>query len=296
MFFFNKIGHTGTLDPIAEGLLVLLVNKAVKLSSHLSQLDKEYISLIKLGIRTDTFDMDGKIIQTCNVPKLEESRLIKIITDFEGEYVQTIPAFSAKKFRGKHLYDYARKKIETQELKNKVRINKIDILNFRPPYLYLRLSVGSGTYIRAITEDIGKRIGCGAVMAKLRRIRAGKFFIKDSLKAEEIVGIFKDCENRELQTKLDSLNSFISLKRLADDYKKIYVKEQFIKVLDLNSPLYEDMIDTKFNTEAEFNKGEIINIKSEKTRKTYLHRAVTGFNLRELSTDNKKLSKFIAMF
>lgn len=296
MFFFNKIGHIGTLDPIASGLLVLLVNSAVKLSSILSIQDKEYISLIKLGVRTDTSDMDGNIIQTSSVPALKKDSFFKVIKDLEGVYEQTIPAFSAKKFKGKPLYDYARKKIKILELKNKVIINKIDILGFRSPFLLLKLSVSSGTYIRAIAEDIGKRIGCGAAMARLKRIKSGRFNVKDSLKPEEIVSILKNYENNGiLQARQINIGAFISLKNLADDYKKIYVKDNFLKTLDSNSPLYNEMIDIKSSVDKKFSQGEIINIKSKKTSKTYLHRVIKDFNLRESDSDNKKLSKFIAM-
>lgn len=272
------------------------MNKAVKLSSDFLSLDKEYISLIKLGITTDSFDMDGKIVRTSKIPKLGESDISEIIKGFQGDYRQTIPIFSAKKLKGRHLYEYARKNIDTEKIKNDVRINKISIIKFQSPDLYLRLSVSSGTYIRAIANDIGERIGCGASMAKLNRLRIGEFLVKDALKTNEALNILDCYYSRKISGKeIKSTKSLIPVKNLVMNYKKIYVKERYLKNFELNGPLYEEMIEPGLNRELEFKPGEIIIINSEKFSKSYIHRAISEFKLKEISMENRKLSKSLSI-
>jgi tRNA pseudouridine(55) synthase len=277
-------------------LLIVLLNKAAKLSSDFLSLDKEYITMIKLGITTDSYDMDGKIIKTCSVPAFEKKYLSDLVKDFRGDYRQTVPAFSAKKFKGKHLYEYARKNLKTDEIKNNVRINKINIIRYRPPDLYIRLEVSSGTYIRAIANDIGDRLGCGAAMAELERVRIGSFSVKDALKAEEAIKILNEYNNKKTDPKkISGTGAFISVKDLAGNYKKIYVKEKFLKDLEMNSPLYEKMLEPGLNAGDEFEPGQIVVIKLKKSGKSYIHRLIAGFNPKEISLENKKLSKSLSM-
>ncbi len=238
--------------------------------------------------------MDGNIINTFKVPFLEKSYLSEIIKSFQGDYRQTIPVFSAKKIRGRHLYEYARKNISTDIIKNDVSINKISIIKYQSPYLHLRLSVSSGTYIRAIANDIGERLGCGAAMAKLDRIRIGKFLVKDSVEAEEAVDILNNYNKKEPGSeKISDLKAIIPVKKIVKDYKKVYVKERYINDLEMNSPLYEEMIEPKPNFDLEFKPGEIIVIRLGKTRKSFIHRAISEFSLKKISNENKKLSKFL---
>ncbi len=275
-------------------MLIILLNKAVKLSSDFLSLDKEYITLVKLGIRTDSHDLNGRTIKICEVPRLEESYLSDIINDFEGDYSQTIPVFSAKKIKGRHLYEYARKNIETDKIKNNVRINKISIIKFQPPDLYLRISVSSGTYIRAIANDIGERIGCGAAMAELKRVRIGDYFNENAFRLEEALNFLSDYYDRKInEADIKKIKSLITLNEMTDKYKKVYVDERFLGILERNSPLYEEMVEPRLNSELEFEPGEIIIIKTGKYKKSYFHRAVIKFSLKKISDENKKLSKFL---
>lgn len=252
--------------------------------------------MIKLGISTDSYDMDGKIIKTCSVPALEKRYLSDLVKGFQGDYRQTIPVFSAKKLKGRHLYEYARKNLKTDEIKNNVRINKINIIRYRPPDLHLRLAVSSGTYIRAIANDIGDKLGCGAAMAKLERVRIGRFSVKDAIRAEEAIKILNEYKNEKTNLeKISDTGAFISVKCLARNYKKIYVRERFLNALEMNSPLYEEMIEPELNVGHEFEPGQIVVIKLKKSGKSYIHRLIGGFNPKEISMENKKLSKSLSM-
>ena len=183
-----KVGHTGTLDPFATGLLIILVGKATKKSNEFLKLDKEYIAEIKLGEVSTTGDPEGEITRVFNekegkIPTLEEVK--EAIKKFEGEIFQKVPAFSAVKINGERAYRLARegKKVETPE--RKVKIYKIEILEYSFPKLVIRAEVSSGTYIRTLGEDIGKELKTGAYLTNLRRTKISDFRVEDAKKLED---------------------------------------------------------------------------------------------------------------
>jgi len=183
----RKIGHAGTLDPIATGLLILGIGReATKRLGEFQKLDKEYIAKIRLGVKSDTFDKEGKIeeIKVEKIPKREE--IEEVLKSFLGEILQTPPSYSAKKIKGKKAYELARKGIKLELLPVKVKIYQIEILNYSFPYLEIKVSCSSGTYIRSLANDIGEKLKVGGIVEKLRRTKIGNFKVENAKKLSQI--------------------------------------------------------------------------------------------------------------
>lgn len=181
----KKVGHTGTLDPIATGVLVLCVGKATKLVSYLTCSEKEYIATVKLGILTDTLDTDGEILKKKTV-KIDKESLIYTLNSFVGFYDQEVPSYSAIKVNGKKLYEYARKKQQVTLPKRRVEIKSIELLAMNKDSYKFRVVVSKGTYIRSLIRDINDKLGIIGVMSDLQRTRQGDFKINESYNLEEI--------------------------------------------------------------------------------------------------------------
>ena len=259
--------------------------------------DKEYIAGIRLGIFSDTYDISGKVIKCMDVPKLKRADLLKVIKSFEGDYKQKIPPFSAKKLNGKKLYEYARNGISVNTGENYVKIYKISLLKIEIPDIYIKLSVSSGTYIRSIANDIGDRIGCGAILFSLKRIKIGDFSVKNAVGIETLINFF-DSYKQVGSKKADFYDKkfFIPLKKFARNLKVIYVKKQFLNALEINTPIYLKMIDFE-NLNINFlKKGEILAVKIKGIKKTYLHKVLDDFNLCPFSDKNIRLTKYLAKF
>ncbi len=190
-FNTKKVGHTGTLDPGASGVLVICIGKALKVAELFSSDDKEYIAGITLGLEYDTIDLYGKLLkeEDVNIPKEE---IIKVVNSFKGSYLQEVPLYSAVKVNGRKLYQYARSGQEVKLPSKEVSIKEIEILDDikyieGKIYFKIRCVVSKGTYIRSLVRDIGKKLGTIAVMNSLVRTRQGIFKISDSYKIDEIV-------------------------------------------------------------------------------------------------------------
>lgn len=189
-FGIRRVGHAGTLDPFATGLLILGVGKATKRLGALTGLDKSYEAGAFLGATSDTYDLDG-VIRTNSVPANAQPDLQKIQTallNFLGEIEQKAPAFSAKKVGGKKLYELARKGEDVEHLRpvKTVQISDIRILDYRWPHLSLSISCSSGTYIRSIVHDLGQILECGAYADSLRRTRIGTYDVTDAVPFSQI--------------------------------------------------------------------------------------------------------------
>lgn len=181
-----RVGHAGTLDPFATGLLIVLVGDATKEQDRFMKLDKEYEATLKLGYTSTTGDPEGVINQTpitnYRLPNLEEIK--KILKKFTGEIDQTPPAYSAIKIDGKRAYKLAREGKEVNLQSRQITINDINIISYTNPELKLLVSCSSGTYIRTLAEDIGRTLGCGAYLTDLRRTKIGIHNIKDAKSIE----------------------------------------------------------------------------------------------------------------
>ena len=183
-----KVGHTGTLDPFATGLLILLANKATKLSNQFLKLDKWYEATICLGKTSTTGDPEGEIIEqnTEKVPTLEEVKAV--VNQFVGQITQTVPAFSAVKINGQRAYQLARRGEDVAMPTRQIEIYAIEILSYNYPELVIRTHVSSGTYIRTLGEDIGKALGVGAYLTALRRTQVGEYQIENAVKLSDFMG------------------------------------------------------------------------------------------------------------
>lgn len=176
----QKAGHTGTLDPLASGLLALTFGEATKFSADLLHADKTYIAGIKLGQKTTTGDLEGDFLQTCPV-RVNRADIEKTLNAFRGDILQVPPMFSALKRDGKTLYDLAREGVSIERQARSVRIEKLEILEFADELLTVEVTCSKGTYIRVLAEDIGEALGCGAHLASLRRTKVGALSLEDAV-------------------------------------------------------------------------------------------------------------------
>lgn len=176
----QKAGHTGTLDPLASGLLALTFGEATKFSADLLHADKTYIAGIKLGRKTTTGDLEGDFLQTRPV-RVNRADIEKTLNAFRGDILQVPPMFSALKRDGKTLYDLAREGVSIEREARSVRIEKLEILEFADELLTVEVTCSKGTYIRVLAEDIGEALGCGAHLASLRRTKVGALSLEDAV-------------------------------------------------------------------------------------------------------------------
>lgn len=204
----KKIGHTGTLDPMATGVLVCLTGKYTKLVDMITSLEKEYIATIKLGIKTDTSDITGNTIEECEVHTLNEETIKEVLNSFLGESIQTTPIYSAVHVNGKRLYEYARNNIEVELPKRIINIKDIELLSYKNDLIKFRVVVSKGTYIRSLIDDICKKLNVLGTMSELIRTKQGKLNIGDSYTLEDIVSNnYKDLKLEEiLDLKIVNLN------------------------------------------------------------------------------------------
>ena len=198
LFNANKAGHTGSLDPLATGLLPLCFGEATKVSGMMLDDDKRYQVEIQLGVMTDTGDAEGQVLETKPVPVISTAQLAACLTHFTGEIAQVPPMYSALKHEGKKLYELARAGITIERKARHIRIFEIKQLDFAPPFLTLEVACSKGTYIRSLAEDIGHYLGCGGTVTKLRRLQAGCFQLAAAFTLEQLTAM----DNPTLQASL----------------------------------------------------------------------------------------------
>lgn len=185
IFNTKKIGHTGTLDPIAKGVLVVVIGKYTKLCEDLTQTYKEYVATFKLGILTDTLDITGKVIDEKDVTATEEE-IRSVIASYKGVYDQEVPIYSSVKINGRKLYEYARNGENVVLPKREVDIKNIEVIDINKDMVKIKCLVSKGTYIRSLIRDIGSSLNTHATMTDLIRTKQGIFDIKDSYTIEDI--------------------------------------------------------------------------------------------------------------
>jgi tRNA pseudouridine55 synthase len=185
LFNAKKAGHTGTLDPMASGLLPICIGEATKFSNRLLEANKTYIATIQLGVTTTTGDQEGEVVNQKDVV-LKPNQLEETLQQFTGDITQTPPMFSALKFEGKPLYEYARQGIEIERKSRQVTIYDITLNKIEESIVILEVSCSKGTYIRTLAEDIGHALGCGAYLKGLERTQTGNFQLSDALTIEAI--------------------------------------------------------------------------------------------------------------
>ena len=210
----KKIGHTGTLDPEAEGVLPVCLGKATKLCDLLTDKDKTYEAVLLLGISTDTQDTTGKILEEKNTADLREEAVREVVLSFEGEYDQIPPMFSALKVGGKKLYELARDGKEVERKPRHVQIYRIRILQIDLPRVRMEVTCSKGTYIRTLCHDIGEKLGCGGCMEFLLRTRVERFGVAESLRISEVEQLMDEGTLQEHMIKVDEM---------FPDYQKVYL-------------------------------------------------------------------------
>ena len=181
----KKIGHTGTLDPQAQGVLPVFLGKGTKLCDLLADHDKEYEAVLRLGITTDTQDMEGNVLQESSV-QVSEEEVRTCILSFQGEQMQVPPMYSALKVNGKKLYELAREGKVVERKARPVTFHKIEVLWMELPKVKIRVQCSKGTYIRTLCNDIGEKLGCGGCMEELLRTRVERFALEDAVKLDEV--------------------------------------------------------------------------------------------------------------
>jgi tRNA pseudouridine55 synthase len=185
-----KVGHAGTLDPLATGLMIICTGKATKEIESYQGLDKEYVAKLHLGATTPSSDLETEVDQTFPIEHINLKKINMVLQDFKGESFQIPPVFSAKRIQGKRAYEFARKGEELAMRPQLINISELEVLDFDPPELNLRINCSKGTYIRGLARDIGKALDSGAYLASLRRTKIGQFSVEEALilkKFEEIL-------------------------------------------------------------------------------------------------------------
>lgn len=185
-FGIKRVGHSGTLDPLATGVLVILIGRYTKLFNKFVDFDKEYMATLTLGITTSTGDIQGKIIEEATCPNMLREDIIEVFKGFIGETQQIPPMVSALRFRGKRLYQLARRGIDVPRQARSIRIDKLELVNFSPPEIEFYVKCSKGTYVRRLAEEIGERLKCGGCVSKIRRISLGPFNIKEAISLDNL--------------------------------------------------------------------------------------------------------------
>ena len=179
-----KVGHSGTLDPMATGLLLICTGKWTKELQQLTGLDKKYTATITLGIETDSYDAEGQVVSQNQIPGLTEAQIQSHLQKFTGEYDQFPPIFSAIKKDGKKLYELARAGKEVKVESRRVKVYSIALLRYNAPHLELDVHCGSGFYVRSLAHDLGKEIGCGGHLSALKRTHVGEYSLDNAISVD----------------------------------------------------------------------------------------------------------------
>jgi len=274
MLNFKKIGHAGTLDPNASGILLICVGKATKIAKLLTEYDKEYEAVIKLGVTTDTYDQEGKIIQMKDDLNISEVEVIRAVESFRGEIWQTPPLYSAIKQKGKKLYQYARAGKQVDRKKRRVIIKDVRVLEIKLPYVKLKVSCSKGTYIRSLANDIGERLECGAHLFSLCRTRIGPFKLKDALDSEAIEEIWNEDKTGDFLISIEKVLAYIP---------SVVVKDGFAKRIKEGPNLFPSSV---LSPEKEFDKDQMICIKNNQREIIAIGKALRSSD--EFLDENRK--------
>lgn len=235
LYSTKQAGHTGTLDPMASGLLIVMVGRAVKLSDYLMSEKKEYIAEMRLGILTDSGDITGKVIsEGGRIPAEEE--FAAVLPEFTGRIMQTPPMYSAIKIGGKKLVDLARKGEEVERIPREIEIFSLDYNRVSDSEYRIRTVCSKGTYIRTLCEDIGKRLGCGAAMSSLVRVSSGNVSLKDAKTTDEIAKM--DAKERE--------SILIPPEELFKNAPRVSLPEFFERLARNGQQIYQNKIGTDY--------------------------------------------------
>lgn len=239
----KKIGHTGTLDPEATGVLPVCLGSGTKLCDMLTDKDKEYVAELLLGVSTDTQDVTGQVL--CEKPvEVTEEQVREAVLSFQGDYMQVPPMYSALKVNGKKLYELAREGKEVERAARPVVIHEIEILEMNLPVVKMRVACSKGTYIRTLCADIGEKLGCGGTMKSLLRTKVGGFGLEKAVTLAQLEQIRDENRIEEILFPVESA---------FDNCPSLHVKEEFRKLLDNGNSIYPSQtVEKKTYTSGEW--------------------------------------------
>jgi len=223
-----KIGHGGTLDPTATGLLPILIGEATKLTPYLVDLDKEYVATVRLGVTTDTQDLSGAVLETRTVPPLDGVTVTAALRRFVGTIQQVPPMYSALHHDGRRLYELAREGVEVERAPREVMVHAIELESLASPDFVIRVRCGKGFYVRTLAADLGTALGCGGALAQLVRTRVGPYRLED---AAPWSLVRETCDGRDLWPYLLSLDSALATMpeaRLSEQGTRAFVNGQSV--------------------------------------------------------------------
>lgn len=223
----KKIGHTGTLDPEATGVLPVCLGSGTKLCDMLTDKDKEYVAVLRLGVETDTQDMTGCVLAE-HMVEVDEQQVREAVMAFQGSYRQVPPMYSALKVNGKKLYELAREGKEVERQAREVQIHRIEILELQLPLVKLRVACSKGTYIRTLCADIGEKLGCGGVMESLMRTRVGGFTLEKAMTLGQL---------QELKDQGRLLEAVAPVESVFSGCPVLHVRRDLERLLDNGNPL-----------------------------------------------------------
>ncbi len=185
-FNMRRVGHAGTLDPLATGVLVMLLGESTRLFRKFEAFDKAYRATLILGVKTTTADIQGKVVERMPYGPFTKQQVENVLQEFIGDIEQVPPMVSAVKLKGKRLYELARKGIEVPRQARRIKIQRLELMNLEAPQLRFYLECSKGTYVRKLAEDIGEKLGCAACISEIERTRVGPFVIEEAVKLEEL--------------------------------------------------------------------------------------------------------------
>jgi tRNA pseudouridine55 synthase len=281
----KRAGHTGTLDPIATGVLPICLNEATKIAQFLINDNKEYEACLELGIETDTQDQAGRVIRVSDKIPEDEERIISTFRSFLGKIKQKPPAFSAIKHKGLPLYKLARRGINIDIEHRDVHIYNIVVLRIDLPYVSFVVSCSKGTYIRTLAADIGNMLGCGAHLVKLRRIRSGNFHVNDSYSIESLEDLLK---GGMIKDKL------IPLDRALIDFPQIKVGEDLARMIRHGKQIFCN--DLKDASLSHFNVGENLRITTFNNELIAVAKSLTGYPLTDFKDRRDRVCRLTRVF
>ncbi|MEA2015351.1 MAG: tRNA pseudouridine(55) synthase TruB [Actinomycetota bacterium] len=285
------MGHAGTLDPQAEGLLIILVNKATRLFNYFLTLSKEYLADINLGLVTDTYDMSGKVLVKKKVVNVNTKKVLSVLDKFKGKIRQVPPVYSSVKYKGKPSYVYARSGHKVDLKPKIVDINSMELISLKGDLLTIRVNCGSGTYIRSLAYDIGSFLGVGASVKNLVRTSIGDYKMEDSSGVEEF------CKKNIKRSELEPGSHVMSVEELLCRNGDIYVKDKFKKSVKNGSPVMGNMIKKPGALDFSlFSPETLLKIRSSNGNLLAVHKVLSKKFSDDLKDDSFKLTKNIIIF
>ena len=232
----KKIGHTGTLDPDAEGVLPVALGKATSLVDMITDKEKTYEAVMRLGVVTDTQDMSGTVLSQTTELSVTEEELCTVVSSFVGDYMQVPPMYSALKVNGKKLYELAREGKTVERKPRPVHFYEIEILDISFPLVHFRVTCSKGTYIRTLCHDIGEKLGCGAAMESLLRTKVGRFTLDDAItlaQTEEAV------QEGTIESKI------LGIEEILAEYPRVCCTKEGDRLLANGNPLVQALVDAQ---------------------------------------------------